>query len=66
MRKTLVCNDPKCSYQVANAVVRMVGYRECDAELGQPNEEGSEGQRVDQVQVVGVASRQYQCSQCKR
>lgn len=33
-----------CSYQVADAVVRMVCYGECDAELGQPNEEGSKGQ----------------------
>lgn len=64
-RLTTVCYDLSCSYQVANAIVRMVRYRECDAELGQPNEEGSEGQRVDQIQVVGVTSGQYQCCQSK-
>ncbi len=42
---------------MADAVIGVVRYREGDAELGQPNEIGADGQRVDQVQVVGVISR---------
>lgn len=53
------------SYQVADAVISVVRYRECDAKLGQPNEKGSDGQRMDQVQVVRVTSWQHQCCHSK-
>ncbi len=44
------------SYQVADAVQGVVRYRKGDAKLGQPDEIGADGQRVDQVQVVRVIS----------
>lgn len=45
------------SYQVADAVQGVERYWEGEADLGQPDEIGADGQRVDQVQVVGVGSR---------
>ena len=41
---------------MADAVIGVVRYREGDAELGQADEIRADGQRMDQVQVVGVTS----------
>lgn len=43
--------------QVADAVVGVVGGREGEAKLGQPDEDGADGQRADHVQVVKITSR---------
>lgn len=51
-----VCHSNERPYQVADAVIGVVRYRERNAELGQPNEKGANRQRVDQVQVVGIIS----------
>lgn len=44
------------AHQVANAIVGVVRSGEYNAELGHPDEDGADGQRVDQVQVVGIIS----------
>ena len=41
-------------YQVANAIVGVVRGGECKAELGHSDEDGADGKRADQVQVVGI------------
>lgn len=48
------------TYQVANAIVGVVRCRECNAELCHRDEAGADGQRADQVQVVGITSWQHQ------
>lgn len=45
------------SYQVTDAVEGVERQGQGDTKLGQPDEVRPDGQRVDQVQVVGVASR---------
>lgn len=53
------------AHQMADAVEGVVGHGEGDPELGKADQEGSDRQGVDQVQVVRVAPGQHQSSQGK-
>lgn len=57
MTEMYQCTKSLKSYQVADAVVGVERRGEDEGEFGQTKEIGADGERVDQVQVVGVTLR---------